>query len=100
MTERISTIKFLDLGFGGLFKIVFWASILPWLFVVMLWVLFAFLDPERITMFGVKLKTTADALKNLPIAFAFVLGQAAFTGFAGAGMLRIFGKYLPLGNLN
>jgi len=100
MNIKNQTIEFSQLSFLGLFKIIFWATLLPWALIMLLWLPISILDPEKISIFGVKMGTTVEALKYFPMAMVIVLGQAAFTGLLGAGLLRSFGRVLPLGRLN
>ncbi|PHS28743.1 MAG: hypothetical protein COA84_00720 [Robiginitomaculum sp.] len=100
MNIENNTIEFSQLSFFGLFKIIFWATLLPWAFIMLLWLPISILYPAKISMFGVKVGTTVEALKYFPMALVSVFLQAAFTGLLGAGLLGVFGRGLPLGKLN
>lgn len=100
MNTENRTIEFFQVSFFGLFKIVFWATLLPWAFVMLLWLPISIMAPEKIAVFGKPLGTTIEALKYFPMALVIVFLQATFTGLLGAGLLRVFGRILPLGRLN
>ena len=85
------------LGFGTLFKIVFWAGTCVWIAFALLIALIAFLVPSAITINGVKATSPMDALPAVPIFFVAGLIVTSIFAALGSGLLRVAGSRLPLG---
>ena len=85
------------LGFGTLFKIVFWAGTCVWIAFALVIALIAFLLPSAITINGVKATSPMDALPAVPIFFVAGLIVTSIFAALGSGLLRIAGSRLPLG---
>lgn len=93
------TSKLTSLDFGTLFKIVFWAGVCVWFAIAVLAALTAFVLPSAINVNGTKSTSTAQALVAAPILLIMGTIMSALFAAIGAGLLRLFGRYLPLGQV-
>jgi hypothetical protein len=100
MSDDKVDIKLSDLNFGGLFKLFFATGVLIWILFAGFWALLAFSAPEAVKINNVPAENTLDAMKGVPLVLLLGTMFSVFGAALGAGLLRIFGKILPLGKLN
>ena len=88
-----------QLKFATLFKILFWAGIVLWASVSLFVILLAFIDPSSVSMNGKPSTSTSDALLAAPLFMVIGSVLSVFMAALSAGLLRIFGRFLPMGQV-
>ena len=89
-----------SLSFWTLFRIVFWAGVCVWGLVAAFAVVVAVLAPSAIVVNGVRATTTAEAIGAAPIFLIVGAISALIFAIIGVAVLRLVGRFLPLGAIN
>ena len=93
--EDQTAIKSLD--FGTVFKIIFWSGACFWLLLSVLIAFVALVMPSAITINGARAASPWQAIAAAPIFLIVGTIMTSIFAVVGAGLLRLFGRYVPLG---
>ncbi len=89
-----------QLNFGGLFKLLFFAGILSWGLVAVLFLVLALLSPHAVKINGHPADNTLQALAAIPLVLILGAILSSLGAALGAALLKAFGRFIPMGRLN